>query len=77
MPEGPETRRAADRLARVLVTDQPVEIRFLHPELIPWIDDLAHVPICEVTSRGKALLMRFENGLTLYSHSQLYGLWTI
>ena len=77
MPEGPETRRAADRLARVLVTDDPVEIRFLHPKLVPWIDALAQVPISEVTSRGKALLMRFENGLTLYSHSQLYGRWTV
>ena len=30
-----------------------------------------------VTSRGKALLIRFDNDLSLYSHSQLYGKWTV
>ena len=77
MPEGPETRRAADRLARVLTTGKPVEIDFPYPKISPWRDELAQTPICEVTSRGKALLIRFENGLTLYSHSQLYGRWTV
>lgn len=77
MPEGPETRRAADRLARVLLTDQPVELNFRHPKLTPWEDELAQSPIRQVTSRGKALLIRFENGLTFYSHSQLYGRWTV
>ncbi|MDG1957627.1 MAG: endonuclease VIII [Candidatus Binatia bacterium] len=77
MPEGPETRRAADRLARVLVTDQTVELNFPHPNLTPWRDELAQSRILEVTSRGKALLIRFENGLTFYSHSQLYGRWTV
>src|SRR5690606_18317681 len=26
---------------------------------------------------GKALLTRFDNGWTLYSHNQLYGVWRI
>ena len=26
-------------------------------------------------TRGKAMLTRFDNGLTLYSHNQLYGRW--
>ncbi|HBK11215.1 MAG TPA: endonuclease VIII, partial [Gammaproteobacteria bacterium] len=30
-----------------------------------------------VSSRGKALLTRFSNELTLYSHNQLYGRWYI
>ena len=64
MPEGPETRRAADRLARILTTGKPVEIDFPYPKISPWRDELAQTPICEVTSRGKALLIRFENGLT-------------
>jgi len=28
-----------------------------------------------VDTRGKAMLTRFDNGLTLYSHNQLYGRW--
>ena len=30
-----------------------------------------------VTSRGKALLTSFDNGLTMYSHNQLYGRWIV
>ena len=33
--------------------------------------------ISRVRSHGKALLIDFSNGLTLYSHNQLYGLWYI
>ena len=30
-----------------------------------------------VDTRGKAMLTRFDNGLTLFSHNQLYGRWFI
>ena len=30
-----------------------------------------------VDTHGKAMLTRFDNGLTLYSHNQLYGRWYI
>jgi endonuclease-8 len=30
-----------------------------------------------IEPRGKALLTRFDNGLTLYSHNQLYGVWRV
>jgi endonuclease-8 len=30
-----------------------------------------------IEPQGKALLTRFDNGLTLYSHNQLYGVWRI
>jgi len=77
VPEGPETRRAADRLARVLVATGPLEIRLLYPKIAEWREPLLASPVREVTSRGKALLIRFENRLTFYSHSQLYGRWTV
>ena len=77
MPEGPETRRAADRLARVLVTAAPLEVRLFYPQIASWRESLSASPVREVTSRGKALLIRFESGLTFYSHSQLYGRWTV
>ena len=31
--------------------------------------------VLRVDTRGKALLIRFEQGLTLYAHNQLYGRW--
>ena len=31
--------------------------------------------VTAVDTRGKAMLTRFENGLTIYSHNQLYGRW--
>ena len=30
-----------------------------------------------VDTLGKAMLTRFDNGLTLYSHNQLYGRWFV
>jgi formamidopyrimidine-DNA glycosylase len=33
--------------------------------------------ICQATARGKAILTRFSNGLTLNTHNQLYGRWLI
>ena len=75
MPEGPEIRRAADRIARVLV-DQVIEEARLHlPGLQPLGDRLAGRTVRAVDTRGKAMLTRFDNGLTLYSHNQLYGRW--
>lgn len=31
----------------------------------------------DIETRGKALLTHFSNGLTMYSHNQLYGVWKI
>ena len=75
MPEGPEIRRAADRVARVLV-GQPVEEARLHlPHLSAFEKRLTGRIVTAVDTRGKAMLTRFDNGLTLYSHNQLYGRW--
>ena len=75
MPEGPEIRRAADLVARVLV-DRVVEAaRFHVPELARRGRRLAGRTVTSVDTRGKAMLTHFDNGLTLYSHNQLYGRW--
>jgi endonuclease-8 len=75
MPEGPEIRRAADRVARVLV-DRVVEEARLHLRgLQPLGSRLEGRAVTAVDTRGKAMLTRFDNGLTLYSHNQLYGRW--
>ena len=78
MPEGPEIRRAADKVARRLVGSSLTSVKLAYPpNLGVWSESSVNASVESVTSRGKALLMRFDNGLTLYSHSQLYGRWTI
>lgn len=75
MPEGPEIRRAADRVARVLVGEVVEEARLHLPTLRSLGARLAGHAVTAVETRGKAMLTRFDNGLTLYSHNQLYGRW--
>jgi endonuclease-8 len=75
MPEGPEIRRAADRIARVLVGKPVVSIEFGLPELRRFRRRLEGRTVTAVDTRGKAMLTRFDNDLTLYSHNQLYGRW--
>ena len=77
MPEGPEIRRAADKVARRLVGGALTSIKLPYPPISEFDGVLGDASVVSVTSRGKALLMRFDNGLTLYSHSQLYGRWTV
>ena len=75
MPEGPEIRRAADRVARVLVNRVIEEARLHLPGLQSLGKRLVGRTVRAVDTRGKAMLTRFDNGLTLYSHNQLYGRW--
>ena len=75
MPEGPEIRRAADRVADVLVGRQIEQASFAFPELAPFEERLRGSMVKAVDTRGKAMLTRFDNDLTLYSHNQLYGRW--
>ncbi len=77
MPEGPEIRRAADRLAAA-VLDQPLAAAWFHfPELKTFQRRLVGHRITAIVPHGKALLTHFDHGLTLYSHNQLYGVWKI
>ena len=77
MPEGPEIRRAADRLAAAALGRELVRVWFAFPALKAFEERLVGRRIEAVTPHGKALLTRFDNGLTLYSHNQLYGVWRI
>ncbi len=75
MPEGPEIRLAADKVARVLVGRDVVAVEFGLARLRRFEKRLAGSAVTAVDTRGKAMLTRFNNGLTLYSHNQLYGKW--
>ncbi|MCW9013947.1 MAG: endonuclease VIII [Gammaproteobacteria bacterium] len=77
MPEGPEIRRARDELAEVLFDREVQQISFAFARLKPFEPLLTGQTIVSIESRGKAMLIGFSNGYTLYSHNQLYGRWMI
>lgn len=77
MPEGPEIRIAADRIARVLKGKRIDQVCFELAALRPFQASLTSAVVTRVDTRGKAMLTRFDNGLTLYSHNQLYGRWYV
>ncbi|MGE0485988.1 MAG: endonuclease VIII [Gammaproteobacteria bacterium] len=77
MPEGPEVRREADRIAAMLL-DQPLTAVTLTPDgLRGYARGLVGRRVIAVTSRGKAMLIGFDDGRVLYSHNQLYGRWMV
>ena len=77
MPEGPEIRRARDELAKVLEQGKVTKIFFAFDRLKRYQSKLKNNRIIEVNAKGKAMLIRFSNGYTIYSHNQLYGKWII
>jgi endonuclease-8 len=77
MPEGPEIKRAADRLAAA-VCDRPLKgVFFAFEHLKPYEAVLTQEEVMRVQPQGKALLIRFTNALSIYTHNQLYGRWYI
>ena len=77
MPEGPEIRRAADRLAAAVTGQTVLLAEFAFPALKHFERELIGHRILSITPRGKALLTAFDNGWTLYTHNQLYGVWKV
>ena len=77
MPEGPEIRRVAMRLDRILSGRTIESVWFAQAPLRPYASVITGQEVCSITSRSKALLTAFSGGLTLYSHNQLYGKWFV
>jgi len=77
MPEGPEIRRAADQVSDALKGEIIESIELNLPTIKPYEAELTGQRVTGVDTHGKAMLTRFDNGLTLYSHNQLYGRWVI
>ena len=75
MPEGPEIRRLADVLEKQVGGRRIDRIYFGLPRLKKWQHRLTGEKIKKIEARGKAMLTRLDNGLTIYSHNQLYGRW--
>ena len=77
MPEGPEIRLAADKIAEVL-EDKVVEaVSFGQPKMMHHADDFKGQIVTHIETRGKAMLTHFNHGYTIYSHNQLYGVWKV
>jgi len=77
LPEGPEIRRAADQIAKVLVAVPVQRVSFSQPRLRHFGARFRSKIVTDVETRGKAMLTHFDNGLTIYSHNQLYGVWRV
>ncbi len=77
MPEGPEIRRAADRIADAVVGHELVRVFFGFDRLAHFEELLRGEHVTAVDTHGKAMLTRLSGGLTLYSHNQLYGRWYV
>lgn len=77
MPEGPEIKQAADAVARAIVQKPLIHIAFAFEHLQPYETMLVNEQIWAVQAKGKAMLIRFQNQLNIYSHNQLYGKWYI
>jgi len=77
MPEGPEIKLAADKLEAAIRGKKVTHIYFAFERLRYFSDRLQGAEILSITSHSKAILTRFNNGLTIYSHNQLYGRWVV
>ena len=75
MPEGPEVRRAADRIQRAIGGTPLHHVQILTPKL--------HIPehvflgktLRRVHTYSKAFVLEFDNDVCIYVHLQLYGVW--
>jgi endonuclease-8 len=75
MPEGPEIRRAADKLNRAIGHQIATEVFFAFDHLKTFQDQLSGCTVTAIRPYGKAIVTYFDNGLGVYSHNQLYGKW--
>jgi endonuclease-8 len=77
MPEGPEILRAADRVSRAIGGRIATDVRFGLPPLKRHDAALTGRRVESVEARGKALLIHFAGGTSVYTHNQLYGRWYV
>ena len=77
MPEGPEIRRAADKIEAVLKNKTIEKVEFGLKPLKKYAKPLTGTNVLSLETRGKALLTHFDSGTTIYSHNQLYGVWRV
>jgi endonuclease-8 len=77
MPEGPEIRLAADKIAKVVLQQQITGIEFTFDHLRKFEKTLSGLQVTSIETRGKAMLTYFDDDWVIYNHNQLYGRWRI
>lgn len=75
MPEGDTVFQAARRLDRGLTGQVLTSSDFRIPSLAT--SDISDATVTGTVSRGKHLLTRFDNGLTLRTHLKMEGTWQV
>ena len=75
MPEGPESYRDARRIHETLAGRRMTEVWFAFDSLKPWQEKLHRRKLKRARTLGKAILLEFADGTTIYTHNQLYGRW--
>lgn len=75
MPEGDTVYRAAKQLDQALTGQVLTSSDFRIPSLAT--SDLSGATVTGTTSRGKHLLTRFDNALTLRTHLKMEGTWHV
>lgn len=75
MPEGDAVWATCRRLDAALAGRELIRCELRVPSLATV--DLTGVPVREVVSRGKHLLIRLGDGRTLHSHLQMDGAWRV
>lgn len=77
MPEGPEMHRAAREVGRALQGRVTEKVGFGLEDLRLHEAELTGVSVEAVEARGKAVLIHFGGGLSVFTHNQLYGKWLV
>lgn len=77
MPEGPETLIQAQQLESVLVNKKLTQVFFYHADPDSYRKKLEASKVKSIVPHGKSLLLNFSNGLSIYTHNNLYGKWKV
>ena len=75
MPEGPEVRRAADRIEKALRGKKIERAELVHTSLEDAGSLIIGSTLLRVDTYGKAFVLVFDSDVAIYVHLQLYGVW--
>jgi len=75
MPEGPEVRRAADKIERSIKGKIIERVDAPHAAIASIAKNLQGARCVGVDTYGKAFVLRFNRTVAIYVHLQLYGVW--
>ena len=75
MPEGPEVRNAADKIAKNLTNKVLKEVHLYYEPLLSSHHLLQGYQLLKVQTFGKAFVLYFSSEICIYVHLQLYGVW--